>query len=145
MHLRNVLLSCLLLCLLLFVPGGTFAQEAEKKPAVSNGKAAVLSEGVLCEEIKGNKAINRAVVFSKDLGKIYCLTTFDPVHEETVIFHRWYQRDRLKATAKLTLKPPRWMTYSSWQMKGRDQGPWRVEIKDLKGNLYKTLRFSVTE
>ncbi len=145
MRLKSFFLSCILCWLVLVVSSGAFAQESESAPAGSSGKKLALTEGVVCEVIKGNKAVNRAVVFSRNLGKIYCFTSFDPVPEEMPIFHKWYQRDRLKATAKLTLKPPRWTTFSSWSMKGRDQGPWRVEITDQEGDLFKTVRFSVTE
>lgn len=138
-------LSCMFCWLVIGFSSGAVAQSEENIPAVSEGKKLTLTEGVFCEEIKGNKAVNRAVVFSKDVGTIYCFTSFDPVPKEVDIFHKWYERDRLTATAKLTLKPPKWTTYSSWHMKGDDEGPWRVEITDQKGNLLKILRFSVTD
>jgi hypothetical protein len=45
----------------------------------------------------------------------------------------------------LTLKPPRWSTFSSIQLREADKGPWRVEIVDEKDRLHKTLRFSITD
>jgi Protein of unknown function (DUF2914) len=145
MHPKNFLLSCMLGWLVFGVSLTALAQNIENVPADSNVKKLTLTEGALCEEVKGNKAINRAVVFSINLGTIYCFTSFDPVPEEVSIFHKWYQRDRLKATAKLMLKPPKWTTFSSWRMRNHDAGPWRVEITDEKGNILKILRFSVTD
>ncbi|MFZ0451301.1 MAG: DUF2914 domain-containing protein [Desulfatiglandaceae bacterium] len=145
MYIKNCLLSCMLCWLVFGVSSGAFAQKDENVPAGSTGKKLTLTEAGLCEDLKGNKPINRSVVFSKNLEKIYCFTSFDPVPEEMPIFHKWFQRDVLKATAKLVLKPPRWTTFSSMRPKDRDQGPWRVEITDQKGRLLKILRFSVTD
>jgi hypothetical protein len=51
----------------------------------------------------------------------------------------------LVTSKRLTLKPPRWATFSSIQMREGDKGPWRVEIWDEQNQLIKTLRFSVTD
>ena len=63
----------------------------------------------------------------------------------TATLHKWYRRGELITTKRLTLKPPRWSTYSSIQLREADKGPWRVEIWDDYNHLLDTLRFSVTE
>ncbi len=79
------------------------------------------------------------------MGKVYCFSSFDPVPKKTFIYHYWYFQDRLIARVKLTLKPPRWRTYSTIQLRKADKGPWRVEITDSKGQRFKVLRFSITD
>jgi hypothetical protein len=105
----------------------------------------VLVRAEMCEAIERFLPVNQAVVFSISLGRVYCFTAFDPVHEETVIYHRWYRQDRLISNARLVLNPPKWGSFSSIQLRSADKGPWRVEIVDNLENLIKTLRFSISD
>ena len=118
------------------------AQEAtgEDEP-----QALALGRAVMCESIAGYEPANIAVVFSINIGKISCYTAFENIPSTTYTIHRWYRRDELVTTYRLTLKPPRWATYSSIQLREADKGPWRVEILDEQENLMRILRFSVTD
>jgi hypothetical protein len=104
-----------------------------------------LVRALMCEDIKDLVPQNSTTVFSIERRKAICFTSFDPVPEKTVIYHQWYHRDQTSAKIKLTLKPPRWSTYSSIQFRAEDIGPWRVEIIDSQGQIIDALRFSITE
>ena len=104
-----------------------------------------LVEAVMCEEIKGSVPQDSTTVFSIERRTAVCFTAFDPVPQQAVIYHHWFHRDTPSARIKLTLKPPRWSSYSSIQLRVEDIGPWRVEITDAQGNIFHVLRFSVTE
>ncbi len=110
-----------------------------------SGNQIVLVEAVLCEDIQGNLPQNPTTVFSIERRTAVCFTAFDPVPRKAVIYHHWFHRDTPSAKIKLTLKPPRWSTYSSIQLRAEDIGPWRVEVTDSQGNIFHVLRFSVTE
>ncbi|MEE4262953.1 MAG: DUF2914 domain-containing protein [Desulfobacteraceae bacterium] len=110
-----------------------------------SGNPIALVDAVMCEDIKGNVPQNLTTVFSIERQTAVCFTTFDPVPQQAVIYHHWFHRDKPSARIKLTLKPPRWSTFSSIQLRVEDIGPWRVEITDSQGNIYRVLRFSVTE
>jgi hypothetical protein len=114
---------------------------------ISNADAAQLKlfQGLMCEEIFSNAPLNPTVVFSITQRKAVCFSSFDEVPQKMVIYHSWYHRDVPSAKIRLTLKPPRWSTYSSIQLRRTDIGPWRVEITDDKGNVLGVLRFSVTD
>ena len=105
----------------------------------------VLVQAALCEDILENLPQNQTTVFSIERRKAFFYTSFDPVPQKTVIYHHWFHRDRAVAKIKLTLKPPRWSSYSSIQLRAEDIGPWRVEIADSQGNIFHVLRFSITE
>jgi hypothetical protein len=105
----------------------------------------VLVQAQMCEAIEKFKPVNPAVVFSLSLGRVFCFTAFDPVPEETVVFHRWYRQDRLISNARLVLNTPKWSSFSSMQLRSADKGPWRVEIIDSRENLMQTLRFSISD
>jgi len=104
-----------------------------------------LTSAVMCETIAGYAPLNTAVVFSIERSRVSCFTEFKRVREETTIYHNWYHRDDLITAKPLTIKPPRWSTFSSMQLRDADKGPWRVEITDDSGTLIHTLRFSITD
>jgi hypothetical protein len=116
-----------------------------KNVSVANADQLKLFEAVMCEEIYSNTPRNPTMVFSASKDKAVSFSVFDPVPQKTVIYHNWYHRDVPSAKIRLQLKPPRWSTFSSIQLRKTDIGPWRVEITDNKGNIFGVLRFSVTD
>jgi hypothetical protein len=108
-------------------------------------KSLTLAQAVMCEEIRDNAPYNQGVVFSMANERVCCFTMFDPVPERTFIYHRWFCRDRLITSIKLSLQPPRWSTVSRIQLREADKGPWRVEITDQTGRVFGKLRFSITD
>jgi len=105
----------------------------------------VLVQAVMCEDLLERIPQNPTTIFSIERRKAICFTSFDPVSEKTIIYHQWFHRDQTSAKIKLTLKSPRWSTYSSIQFRAEDIGPWRVEISDSQGHILDVLRFSITE
>ena len=116
-----------------------------KNVSVANADQLKLFEAVMCEEIYSETPRNPTSVFSAGKEKAVSFSVFDPVPQKTVIYHNWYHRDVPSAKIRLQLKPPRWSTFSSIQLRKTDIGPWRVEITDDKGNILGVLRFSVTD
>lgn len=120
--------------------------QAPLRPAPINPEAKhTLIQAIVCEEVKEGIPTTASVAFSIASGKVYCFTLFDNISDDTVVYHHWIFRDRPSARIRLTLRPPRWATYSSIQLREADKGPWRVEIIDAGGRTLKTLRFSVTD
>jgi hypothetical protein len=142
MNYRTLLLLFFSIHLLLFLPVSVQSQSDTSDTAAGN---IVLVQAMMCEDIQGQTPQNSTTVFSIERRKAICFTSFDPVPGKTDIYHQWFHRDRPSAKIKLTLKPPRWSTYSSIQLRADDLGPWRVEVTDSQGQLFQVLRFSITE
>jgi hypothetical protein len=141
-----------LLQLLLFavIPGFLFpfsvnSQSGDTAESKISPAKIVLVQAVMCEDLQELTPQNPTTVFSIERRKAICFTSFDPVPEKTIIYHQWFHRDQTSAKIKLTLKSPRWSTYSSIQFRAEDIGPWRVEISDSQGQILDILRFSITE
>ena len=115
----------------------TYADTSKTSPTLVNA--------VMCESIKNYLPVHPAVVFSISLETIICFTRFDPVPKTTDIFHKWYKKDHMVSLTKLTLKPPKWSSFSSMQLRHLDRGPWRVDIENADGKVLKTLRFSISD
>lgn len=120
------------------------AHAAEAPPEPGNATLRLV-RAVMCESIDGYEPKYIAVAFSINAGRISCYTLFDDVADTTVVDHKWYRQDELVTTKRLTIKPPKWATYSSIQLREEDKGPWRVEIWNAQSRLIKTLRFSVID
>jgi len=133
------------LCITFFFASQGFAQSNKQTSPRRAKKELTLDRAVMCEGIRDLAPHNPAAVFSIKIGKVSCFTSFDPVPKKTFVYHRWFHRDKPSTKKRLTLNPPRWSTYSSIQLRETDKGPWRVEIYDLKGNLLRILRFSITD
>lgn len=118
---------------------------AEQTSTSELSSGLVLERAVMCEAIESFEPKNPAVVFSISIGKIMCFTSFNMVPEEMVIYHKWYRKDQLSTKRKLTLKPPKWSTFSEILLREADNGPWRVEVTDVDGNIIRILRFSITD
>ncbi len=138
------ILSYLLLAAIVWWPMAPAAAADEVSRDAKNQSPA-LTRAVMCEYIQGIEPQSVAVVFSIKAGKISCFTAFNAIKKTTHAFHKWYRRDALVTTKRLTLKPPRWSTYSSIQLREADRGPWRVEIWSAGNQLLNTLRFSVID
>ena len=138
----------LLVCML--VPAPVFSQTKDTSTSQTEtsdkmSPELTLRRAVICERVKEFAPEKQAVVFSVTTGKIFCYTHFDPVPEKTDIYHSWYYKDKLITNQKLSLKPPRWSTYSAIQLRESDKGPWRVTITDQANNSLGVLRFSITD
>jgi hypothetical protein len=149
---------CFFLCLvpaILALPVSARAQDTGQPSAAAPSPAQVppeqgtvkivLSHATMCEKVESLAPVRQAVVFSASVGQVYCFTSFDPVSQPTLIYHRWYHHDELSTQTRLRLYPPRWATYSVIQLRETDKGPWRVEITDQNGRVFDTLRFSITD
>jgi len=140
---KTVFLKLCFILALAFVLDAQHAAWSEELPAPSAGPTLV--KAVMCESIQKLTPTNQAVVFSIDLGQVSCFTEFDQVKQLTVIHHKWYHKGNLISVKKLSLKPPRWSSFSSMQLRDADKGPWRVDVTDENDKIIYTLRFSITD
>jgi hypothetical protein len=122
-----------------------FSQSPDPLPVPPLPEKLTLVNATMCEDIQSFAPVGSSVVFSIKRGKVYCYSAFDPVPEKTFIYHSWFRREELITTIRLSLKPPRWSTFSNIQLREADKGPWRVEIYNRKGDNLETLRFSITD
>ncbi len=129
----------------LVFPAHSLPQTNKNISSPSGSDKLTLVHATMCERIREYSPKNTAIIFSIGIGKLSCFTSFDPVPKEMNIYHKWFHKDTLSTKKRLILKPPRWSTYSTIQLREADKGPWRVEITDDKGTRLKTLRFSIVD
>lgn len=139
---------CLFFAIIFCFPQNIHGADAGKQgevPPLLKPLPLTLVKAVTCEGLKDLEPDNETIIFSVVLGRVICFTAFDPVPEKTVVHHNWFRRDQPEKNLKLSLKPPKWSCFSKIHIRNLDVGPWRVEITDSEGKIFKILRFSVTE
>jgi hypothetical protein len=143
---KRALIIIILVCIVgFYLSADVFAQKGEDTKEDSTTPQLTLDHAVMCEEIFESAPRNQTVVFSLAKERAVCFTSFETVPVKTFIYHNWYYRDIPSARRRLLVRPPRWSTYSSIQIRKTDVGPWRVEITDSQGKILRVLRFSITE
>lgn len=136
--------SVVLFCFAQNVQGANGDPESESSLPLKPPQLTLVN-AVMCEGLDELEPVNETIIFSAEHGSVFCFTAFDPVPEKTVIYHHWFKRDQPEREIKLTLKTPKWSSFSKIKIRNVDVGPWRVEILDSEGKILKILRFSVTE
>jgi len=147
---RAFWLLFILIFFLLASPSPSGAQEEEPPspqppPAEPSPQKLTLHHAVMAEKVENLNPVRQGMVFSAATGQVYCFTSFDPVPQPTLIYHRWFHHDELSTQTRLRLYPPKWATYSVIQLRETDKGPWRVEVSDQNGRVFDVLRFSITD
>lgn len=142
---RAPVFFCFFISISLVFSTAVCPQETTETSQGQISKKMFLSEAAMCEGIKDFAPQNQAIVFSMEMGKVYCFTSFENIPQKSFVYHNWYRQDRLITTKRLTLQPPEWSSFSSIQLREADKGPWRVEINDQANRLLDTLRFSIVE
>ena len=105
----------------------------------------MMGTAVICEKVRNHVPHTEAIAFSVKLGRVFCFTDFFSVSDRTLIYHNWYRKDQRYASVKLSVRPPRWATYSSIKFGAAQKGPWRVDITDSSGNVLRVLQFSIID
>ncbi|MDX9786725.1 MAG: DUF2914 domain-containing protein [Desulfobacterales bacterium] len=143
---KKFFLAVLVFCgTLIGCPRGSFFLWAQDPSEPADSMRYALTSAVMCEGIQEEIPLNPTIVFSVGHGNAYCWSAFDQIAQKEIIYHFWYRKDRLVASIKLVLQPPRWATYSSIRLRDADKGPWRVDITDSDNHVLKTLRFSISD
>jgi Protein of unknown function (DUF2914) len=142
---RILCLPLIVVILCLCLPFSVNSQSSDIEESNISTNKIILVRAIMCEDLLELIPQNPTTVFSIEKRKAICFTVFDPVPKKAIIYHQWFHRDQTSAKIKLTLKPPRWSTYSSIQFRAEDIGPWRVEISDSQGHILDVVRFSITE
>ena len=144
-----LLLIALVFATAIEVPRG-FAQVCEQATqktaeAPDSSPRPKLGYATMCERVDNLTPTKPGLVFSVSAGQVCCFTSFDPVPQPTLVYHRWFHRDELSTQTRLRIYPPKWATYSVIQLRETDKGPWRVEITDQNGRVFNVLRFSIVD
>ncbi len=85
-----------------------FAQAVEQSSApaaetIEPQQRPKLNTATMCERVDNLLPTRPGIVFSVSNGQVCCFTSFDPVPQPALIYHRWYHRDELSTQTRLQI------------------------------------------
>ncbi len=84
-----------------------------------------------------------AMTFPSTVERLYAWTRIQGAEGETTVHHVWIQGDVERANIELRIGGSPWRTWSNKAIMPEWTGDWRVEVRDSRGNVLETIRFTV--
>ena len=115
------------------------AQTAEKAAPF----AGQVSEAVAAVAIEDRVPVGVATSFAEDVGTVYVYTVFEGDFGEASIEHVWLRDGEEVARVPLTVRGPRWRTWSSKRIPPEWAGAWSVQVVADGDRVLTTVDFTV--
>lgn len=100
-----------------------------------------VSRAEICTGIENREPVGGADSFT-DVDRLYLFSEIKDAGENSRIKHVWYFGDTEVLEVELTVKGPRWRTWSNKNIHDM-KGAWRVDIVDSAANVLRSVPFTV--
>lgn len=108
--------------------------------AVIAQEAITVNRAVVCANVVDREPAGADSVFADSASTLCCFTELDGAVGQVV--HAWYHGDKMRFEITLNKgREGRWRTWSRKNMIKDWAGAWRVEVKDVDGNVLKSVNF----
>lgn len=102
-----------------------------------------VTTAVVATDVVDREPVGAAESFATDVGQVYFYTVFEGDFGETQLEHVWLREGEELARVPLTVRGPRWRTWSSKAIRADWTGAWEVQVVDAAGNVLATASFTV--
>lgn len=113
------------------------AQEADPDAALQ------VTRAVMATDVVDREPVGEAESFAAGVGQVYFYTVFEGDFPETQLEHVWLREGEEMARVALTVRGPRWRTWSSKVIPADWAGDWEVQVVDGAGNVLESASFTV--
>jgi len=84
-----------------------------------------------------------SMTFPASVERLYAWTRIQGAAAGDIVHHVWIQGDVERADIELRVGGSPWRTWSNKAIMPEWTGDWRVEVRDARGNVLETIRFTV--
>ncbi|MEJ2185664.1 MAG: DUF2914 domain-containing protein [Gemmatimonadota bacterium] len=119
------------------------ARPASAQQATTDTSGINVSQAVVATGVENREPTGVAEQFPADVGTVYCYMVAEGDFPETQLVQVWMHGDQEMARVPLTVKGPRWRTWSSKKIMPDWTGDWTIRIEDADGNVLKSVSFTV--
>ncbi|MEJ2215389.1 MAG: DUF2914 domain-containing protein [Gemmatimonadota bacterium] len=119
------------------------ARPAAAQQATPDTAGITVSQAVAATGVENRQPTGVAEQFPADVGTVYCYMVAEGDFPETQLVQVWMHGDQEMAKVPLTVKGPRWRTWSSKKIMPDWTGDWTVRIEDASGNVLKSVSFTI--
>jgi hypothetical protein len=93
--------------------------------------------------VENREPVGVAETFPATTEKVYCFLEAAEISKDTEVSFVWFLGDKEMLKTNLPLKMgPKWRTFANKNVGGM-KGDWKVEMRDVNGNLLKDAKFKV--
>jgi hypothetical protein len=103
----------------------------------------IVEDAVICMDVIDRIPLEPGLVFSSDIGRLYCFTRIVGAKTDIEITHNWYYNDRQVASVPLAVRSSNWRTFSSKKILPTYKGNWKVEVLASDGQILKEITFTI--
>jgi len=112
-------------------------------PASGQEKEFTIARLVVGTGVEDREPVGVAETFPATTEKVYCFLEATEISKDTEISFVWFHGEKEMLKTNLSLQTgPRWRTFANKNVAGM-KGDWKVEIRDVNGNLVKDVKFKV--
>jgi hypothetical protein len=112
-------------------------------PASGQKKEFMISRLVIGTGVENREPVGVAETFPVTTKKVYCFLEATEILQDTEISFVWFHGEKEMLKTNLPLQTgPKWRTFADKNIGGM-KGDWKVEVRDIKGNLVKDIKFKV--
>jgi hypothetical protein len=135
-----LVLSLILVGTMIFQANG---QEKPKQEMAPKGAEVTIVRSVIGTGVENREPLGVAETFPAATEKVCCFLEATHISSDTEVSLIWFHGEKEMGKFSLPLKTgPRWRTYAFKNLGGL-KGDWKVEIRDVNGNLLKENKFKV--
>jgi hypothetical protein len=118
-------------------------EKAKEEGASKEAKGFTIARAVIGTGVEDREPVGVAEIFPASTEKVYCFIEATNIAEDSEVSLVWLHSGNEMSKFNLTLKTgTRWRTWAYKNLREL-KGDWKVEIKDVSGNLLKELTFKV--
>ena len=112
-------------------------------PASGQENEFAVARLVIGTGVENREPVGVAETFPATTEKVYCFLEATEILKDTEVSFVWFlgEKEMLKTNLPLQTSP-KWRTFADKNIGGM-KGDWKVEVRDVKGNLVKDIKFKV--
>ena len=112
-------------------------------PASGQEKEFTIARLVIGTGVENREPVGVAETFPATTEKVYCFLEATEILKDTEVSFVWFHDEKEMLKTNLPLQTgPKWRTFADKNIGGM-KGDWKVEVRDIKGNLVKDIKFKV--
>ena len=112
-------------------------------PTYAQAQDLVISSAVVAARVENREPVQQADSFPANVGEVSFYTLIEGDFGERVVEHVWIWNGDEVARVSLTVRGPRWRTWSSKTIPADWTGPWEARIEDSSGAVLASVPFRV--
>ena len=112
-------------------------------PASGQENEFTIARLVIGTGVENREPVGVAETFPATTEKVYCFLEATEILKDTEVSFVWFLGEKEMLKTNLPLQTgPKWRTFADKNIGGM-KGDWKVEVRDVKGNLVKDIKFKV--